>query len=145
MLNLLNPGTWLAALGLAAAVFLGGYWKGSHDEKQNRAVLVAKADKAAFRQSEIRQRQVDDASQLAATRARDDRARAAGADRVIAGMRGTLDATERNAKTSLGACGATVTAYRAVFESCTAEYRAMGEEAAGHATDSLRLQMSWPK
>jgi hypothetical protein len=105
---------------------------------------VAQANAEAFKVSERRQRNADAASALAAASARDDADRRRSADRAISGLRSTLDATQLHAAQSLAAATATVAAYRAVFESCTAEYRSVAEDAAGHARDSLMYQRAWP-
>lgn len=125
----------------------GAFWSrhGRLELQNAQTAAIAKANVESFKTTERLQRNVDEASTLAATRAADDRARAASADRAISGMRNTLDATQRHAQESLAAASATVSAYRAVFESCTAEYRAVGAEAAGHARDSLMYQDGWPK
>ena len=149
LLSILDPRLWLAAIVGFGATFGAGYWKGDHDrsgkDEAAQAVKVAEADRAAFARYERQQRNADEASTLAAARAAADRARAAGADRAISGLRNTLDATQRNAATSLAAATQTVAAYRAVLESCTAEYRSLGEAASGHASDTLMLLDAWPK
>jgi hypothetical protein len=148
MLNL-RVYLWLGVL-LAAAAGLSfshftAYRAGKANVRNEWAAATAAANLESFKVSERRQRNVDQAARAAAARARDDRARAASADRVISGLRNTLDATELHAAQSLAAATATVSALRAVFESCTAEYRSVGEEAAAHARDSLMYQESWPK
>jgi hypothetical protein len=141
----LNPTVWLVCLGCLAGGYLKGCVDGGRGEKHANAAKVAQANIDSFKVAERRQRNVDEASELAAARARDDRARAVRADAVIDRLRGTLDATQSYAATSAQACARTVAAYRAVFGSCVAEYRGLGEEAAGHARDSLKLQQAWPR
>jgi hypothetical protein len=145
ILSLLDPRVWM----LVAAVGAAGYLKGCHDgqqgERNAQSAATGKANLESFKTTERLQRNADEASTLAAARAADDRARAAGADRAISGLRDTLDATQLHAAQSLAAATATVAAYRAVFESYTAEYRALGQEAAGHASDSLKYQQGWPE
>src|SRR4051812_26458312 len=103
MLALLNWRLWL----LVGLLALGpiGYLKGRGDGKELvRAEWLsakAQADAEARSLEQRRQRRADEAANLTAAARRDDRDRAASADRRIAGMRGTLDATERNAAQSL--------------------------------------------
>lgn len=149
MFSLLDPRLWAAVLLAVAVSSAGSYFKGRSDgtrlERAAAIAAVGKANVESFKTTERLQRNSDEASSLAAFRAIDDRNRAAGADRAISGLRGTLDATQRHAQESLAAATQTVAAYRAVFESCTAEYRSMGQDAAGHASDSLMYQEAWPR
>lgn len=149
MLSLLDPRIWLVALLVFGGATGVAYWKGRHDGKvlvhNQWAASTAKANVESFAVTEHRQRNVDASLEATAARARADRDRANRADRTISGLRDTLDATERHAQESLTAAAATVAAYRAVFGSCVAEYRAMGEEAAGHARDALMYRDAWPK
>jgi hypothetical protein len=147
MLALLNPKLWIATALIAILTFSHFfiYRAGKANVLTQWQAATAASNLESFKVSERRQRNVDQAARAAAARARDDRARAASADRVISGLRNTLDATELHAAQSLAAATATVSALRAVFESCTAEYRSVGEEAAAHARDSLMYQESWPK
>jgi hypothetical protein len=148
-MSILDPRLWLAALAALVLAFAGGYLKGSSAGKKEirneQAAAIAKANVDAFKASERMQRNVDEASSLAAAAAVDDRARAAGADRAIGRLRSTLDAADRASQDSLAAARRTAAAYRTVYESCVAEYRDLGQAASGHARDSLKLQMSWPK
>jgi hypothetical protein len=145
ILSLLDPRVWL----LVAAMAVGAYVKGCHDggkgERNAHSAAVGRANIESFKTTERLQRNADEAATLAAARAADDRARAAGADRAIGGLRATLDATQLHAAQSLAAVTATVAAYRAVFEDCSRQYFEMAKNAAGHASDSLTLQQAWPK
>ena len=147
MLALLSPRLWIAAALVGALAFshFTIYRKGKSDVRAEWTAAVAAANEESRRLERARQSRADQAAQSAAARSADDRDRAASADRAIARMRDTLDATERNAARSIGACTATVAAYRAVHGTCVAEYRSLGQEAAGHASDSLMYQDGWPK
>jgi len=147
MLYQLNWRIWLAVF--LIALYPLGYMKGRSDGKNvirnEWKAAVAQANIESFKASERRQRNLDKATTDAAVRAGNDRARSLAVAVSIDRLRNTLDATERNAATSLNAAAATVSAYRAVFESCTAEYRSLGEEASGHASDSLMYQQGWTR
>jgi hypothetical protein len=66
-------------------------------------------------------------------------------DDADAGLRAALDAAERDAKESREAAARTTAAIRGLFDSCRAEYKALGIEDAGHASDSLMYQEAWPR
>jgi hypothetical protein len=73
------------------------------------------------------------------------RAGAAGALDAADRLRDELDLTQRFAGESADAAAKSIAALRAVFESCTKEYRGMAEIAQGHANDAMTLQEAWPE
>ena len=136
------------ALALAAVLsftHLTAYRAGKANVRAEWTESVAQANKDARALEQQRQRRADEAAQLAAADARADADRRRRADRAASGLRNALDAAERRAIESDDAAAVYRAALRTVFESCTAEYRAVGEDAAGHARDSLMYQRSWPK
>jgi hypothetical protein len=149
LLSLLDPRLWGAFL-LAIAISGGaGYFKGSHDATHRagleQAAAIAASNVEARKMEQLRQRGVDEAARAAATRANDDRARIARADNAVDGMRDALDAAERAIAGSGDAAAKTAAALRADLGSCVAEYRSLGKDAAGFASDSLMYQQAWPR
>lgn len=144
---LLNWRLWVALAFTGALAFshFTIYRKGRADVQLAWDASKATANAEARQLEQRRQDRADEAASLAAGRGAAIRSDADRARRSVDGMRSTLDATERRAKESADAAARLVSTYRTVFESCLAEYRALGEEAAGHASDSLMYQQSWPR
>ena len=145
MLSLLDPRIWAVFI-IACALSYGAGWlkRGSHDRLEQQAA-IAKANLDTFKRSEHLQRNADEASTLAAAAAIHDRNRARRADGDVERMRDTLDAVERAAAASGDASGKYAAALGADLRACVSEYRSLGEDAAGHARDSLMYQQAWPK
>jgi hypothetical protein len=105
------------------------------------------ADATAQRANEIRQqKEKDDAEKQAQVRIAAANAAAAAAgqsSRVLDSTlktilaRSSTDSVETNRKYTA--------ALGAILGACKEEYRSVGKEAAGHASDSLKYQQAWPK
>lgn len=120
------------------------YRKGKQDVRTEWNESVARADREARRLENARQSRVDDVVRLGAARADADRRRAGNVDVAADRLRDTLDAVERAAKASGDAAAKTTAALGADLRSCLAEYRSLGKDAAGFASDSLTYQEAWP-
>ena len=147
MLYLLNWRLW--ALVFVLALFPAGYLKGRHDGKHSVQVewdaAKAKANAEARALEQRRQDRADEAARLAAAREARIRSDAAGARRAADGLRDTIGAVRLHAQKSLDACTVSLAATADVFQSCASRYSDLAEEADRHASDSLKLQMAWPR
>jgi hypothetical protein len=138
-------GVTLALVAALAFSHFTVYRWGKNEIRKEWLAATAAANVDSRKLEQQRQRRADEAQSIAAGRsaslARAVRLAGDSADSLY----DTLDATERMAAQSHDAATKAVSALRAVSESCTAEYRAVGQEAQGHANDSLMYQEAWPR
>ena len=148
----LSP-TLIAALA-ALALGFGGGWTANglrlgaeiaHMQAQE-AIRLSNGLKDALDKTTQYQRTKDEALKKAESRATANAVSAALADTESDKLRKQLDAAKSgisNANdSSLRAHAATL---NTVFRECQREYEEMGRHATRYASDSLTLQMSWPK
>lgn len=147
MLALLNPRVWIAAALLAILAFthFTVYRHGKQIVMAEWSAAKARANAESRALEQRRQDRADEAARLAAAREARIRADAAGARRESAGLRDDIGAVRLHAKKSLDACTVSLAAATDVFQSCSDRYSELAEEADRHASDSLKLQMAWPK
>ena len=112
----------------------------------NQADSNAKAYSRAMAVGDERQRKKDKALHEANQRAQ--RLALASADLRTAADRLQHDLDAARSRLPQATCEATrahAATLQRVFGECTAEYRAMAERAAGHASDALMFDQAWPE
>ena len=144
----------LATFAVSLALGFGGGWTANGwrlgaeiaQIKQDQSDAVTKGVQQALADTIKYQRTKDDAIKKAESRAAIAAASAAANRAESDGLRTQLE----SAKSGIpGATHDSIRAYAAtlntVFGECQREYEALGRHATSHASDSLTLQMSWPK
>lgn len=144
---MLNPKMIIAAVlaGVLAFTHFFVYRAGKAFVRNEYATQQAAANAEARRIEQRRASVAAAAAASAVTRAATLRAAAGAARDASDRLRDELDITQRFAGESAEAAAKSIATLRAVFESCTKEYRAMAEIAQGHANDALTLQEAWPE
>jgi len=147
MFALLSPRLWIAVAIAAALAFshFFVYRAGRNHVRLQWQAAISQANIEARALEQRRQDRADEAAKLAVTRANSNRAAAARIADADGGLRIALDTAERVAQESHDAARLATSTLRGLFDACRAEYRAVAEEAAGHANDSLTYQQAWPK
>jgi hypothetical protein len=147
VLYLLNWQVWVLVALLISypSIYLKGRHDGKRVEQQATAALVAQANIEARKNEQLRQDRVDEAAKSAALREVRIRADAAGARTELDGLRGTLDAVERAAASSLSASNEALSVTAGLFGRCTARYTAVAEGAAIADSEAREIRQSWPK
>lgn len=146
MVALLNP-RFLIGLALAGALAFTHFFvyrAGKAHVRLEYAAAQAKANNEARALEQRRQDRADEAGRLAASREVRIRADAASARAAADSLRDTLDAVERASQNSGDAARESVAALSSVFADCSRRYQELAEIADRHASDSLKLQQSWP-
>lgn len=144
---MLNPKMIIAAVlaGVLAFTHFFTYRAGKAFVRNEYATQQAAANAEARRIEQRRASVAAAAAASAITRTTSLRAAAGAARDASDRLRDELDITQRFAGESAEAAAKSIAALRAVFESCTKEYRGMAESAQGHADDSMTLQEAWPE
>jgi hypothetical protein len=137
---------WLAIGMLALVPIL--YMKGRSDGKRvvhlEWQAATAAANSEARRLEQARQRRADEAGALASTREAGIRIAGSRVAGERDGLRDDLHAARRRGSESLDACRLHAATLDAVFGQCAQRLEEVARDAAGHASDSLKLQQSWP-
>lgn len=149
----LSPTRWLLILAAVAALALGYFAWADHIGDVREAQVIAKLEKLRAaenaRNAQITadlQKRKDDALLEANTRAIANKAAADKLAAVNRGLRNELADQRGNLSTaSLDAVRKYAATANAVFGECSAEVERLAGEAAGHASDSMMYQASWPK
>lgn len=147
MFALLNPRViaCLALAGFLAFTHFSAYRKGKQNERLVWEASVAAANEESRRLERARQSRADEAGKLASVR----EAAIRSASVRVASERDRLQhaistANERGSQ-SLAACRQHTATLEAVFGECRGQLEEVGRAADGHASDSLKLQQSWPQ
>ena len=137
---------------LIGALFIYSAWArvernyGRAQAQAEYAALALAADQAAREKEQAMQAQITKAETDAKQRQKINEVAAAGAARAVVGLRTQL-AASRSALS--GATEAARAEYAAAADSvlsdCSEKYSGMAKDAAGHASDSLKLLSGWPK
>ena len=149
----LNPGRWLLYAAIAAALVVGYLAWADHIGDVRETAVLAKVEKERAvenaRNAQITadmQKRKDDAITEANTRALANKAAADKLAAVNRGLRDDLADQRRDLSTaSIDAVRKYAATANAVFGECSAEVERLAGEAAGHASDSLMYQASWPR
>ena len=144
----------IAGAALAAAACFGAGWTAngwrldaeiSHMQTQ-AAINLSNSLKDALDQTVKYQRSKDDAIKKAESRAAAAAVSAAANRAESDGLRTQLELSRSSIPDATGdSLRAYATTLNTVFGECQREYEALGRHATSHASDSLTLQMSWPK
>jgi len=158
MLDLIPaPYRWLAiaiaALAISAAIFAAGHSSGADSvqadwdaEKitQYQAAQAAERNARAREQSMINQ--LNEAQHAAAARETKLRADYAAAQSAANSLRDTIGTIRRDLPNATAAASRdTADTALAVFGDCADQYRALAEQADGHASDTQTLTQAWPR
>ena len=145
--------SWTIQLIIAMSIFAAGAaggvkWHAGQDAiKENQRLEQVRVQAAAHRAEERRQsEQTIGALNAQAKRTQAAQVAAAAANDASGRLRDDIaDLQRRLPSATLDACRRDAAALGAVFNSCRAEYEALGRDAQGHADDTLTLQQAWPK
>lgn len=142
-----------AVLAFLAATFVAGCVTGREqvqdkwdDDKAIRLQAALVADMAARTKEQSLMTKLSEAQNAATEREKKIRADYDAAHRAALGLRDTVAALRRELpSTAADACRVTADAALTVFGECQDQYRALAENASGHASDVQTLTEAWPK
>jgi hypothetical protein len=147
MYALLNPRLWILAAIVAALAFshFTVYRKGKDHVRMEWQAATAAANIEAFKASERRQRNVDDAAKTAAAREARTRLDAVNARAVAGGLRDDLSRARDYAAQSRAAAQRVADLSTELLERCTASYLAVAEAAERADSEARELRQAWPR
>lgn len=144
----------LATFAVSLALGFGGGWTANGwrlgaeiaQIKQDQSDAVTKGVQQALADTVKYQRSKDDAIKKAESRAAAAAVSAAANRAQSDGLRAQLELSRSRIPDATGdSLRSYATTINTVFGECQREYEALGRHATSHASDSLTLQMSWPK
>ena len=144
----------LATFAVSLALGFGGGWTANGwrlgaeiaQIKQDQSDAVTKGVQQALADTIKYQRTKDEAIKKAESRAAIAAASAAANRAESDGLRAQLEQSRSSIPNAThDSLRAYATTINTVFGECQREYEALGRHATSHASDSLTLQMSWPK
>jgi hypothetical protein len=144
----------LVASAISLAIGFGGGWATNgwrlgaeiSQLQSQQAINLSNGLKTALEDTTRYQRNKDDALKKAESRAAAAAASAAANRAESDGLRAQLEQSRSSIPNAThDSLRAYATTINTVFGECQREYEALGRHATSHASDSLTLQMSWPK